>query len=94
MHAFIERIKNCSVSTLQEIESAISALSLEDRAKLVRDLPALLPEWEGDLAWQKIIHDSTPSSSLSKLADDIDAEFRRNPAAFPEITESDFNRTS
>ncbi len=78
------------MASLQEIELAIRSLSPEDRAKLVRDMPTLLPEWEGDLAWQKILHDPTPSSALSSLADAVDAQFRRDPEAFPEIKETDF----
>jgi len=82
------------MSSLQEIESAISGLSAEDRAKLVEDLPTLLPEWQGDLVWQRILHDPTPSPALSSLVDRIDAEFARNPEVFPEIKPSDFERHS
>jgi hypothetical protein len=82
------------VSSLQEIELAISGLSSEDQAKLVRDLPVLLAGREGELAWQKILRDPTPSPALSSLADAVDAEYRRNPEAFPEIKESDFDRNS
>jgi hypothetical protein len=66
------------MSSLQEIEGAIGALSPEDRARLVRDLPRLLPEWEGELAWQRILRDSTPSPALSKLVDAVDAEFEQS----------------
>jgi len=82
------------VSSLQEIELAISSLSSEDQAKLVQDLPALLAGREGDLAWQRILRDPTPSPALSRLADAVDAEYRCNPEAFPEIKESDFERNS
>jgi hypothetical protein len=82
------------MSSLQEIELAISGLSPEDQARLVRDLPALLPEWEGDLAWRRILGDPTPSPTLSRLVDALDAEFRCNPEAFPEITDADFDRNS
>jgi hypothetical protein len=74
------------VSSLQEIELAISGLSSEDEAKLIRDLPLLLAGQEGELAWQKILHDPMPSPALSSLADAVDAKYRRNPEAFPEIT--------
>ncbi len=80
------------MSSLQEIESAISALSAEDQARLVQDLPALLHNLGGDLAWQRILRDPTPSPALSSLADAVDAEYRRNPAALPEITDGDFER--
>jgi hypothetical protein len=82
------------VSSLQEIELAISGLSSEDQAKLVRDLPVLLAGREGELAWQRILRDPTPSPALSSLADAVDAEYRRNPEAFPEIKDSDFERNS
>jgi hypothetical protein len=80
------------MSSLQEIESAISALSAEDQARLVHDLPALLPSLGGDLAWQRIARDPTPSPALSSLADTVDAEYRRNPTAFPETTDAEFER--
>ena len=82
------------MSSLQEIELAISGLSSEDQAKLVRDLPTLLAGREGDLAWQRILRDPTPSAALSRRADAVDAEYRRNPEAFPEIKDSDFERNS
>ena len=79
------------MSTALEIEAAIQALSPQERKKLVRDLPALLPELEGDEAWEQIIEDSTPNAALSAFADAIDAEHQRNPKAFPEIKDSDFD---
>jgi hypothetical protein len=82
------------VGSLQEIELAISALSPEDQAKLVRDLPELLPGQMGDLVWQRILRDPTPSPALSALADAVDAEYRRNPESFPEIKDIDFERNS
>ena len=78
------------MSNLQEIESAIASLSPQDRAKLVADLPMLLPELEGDLAWARIVRDPKPSLRLSALADSVDEQYRRNPEAFPEIAEKDF----
>ncbi|MDB6057763.1 MAG: hypothetical protein JWO95_1607 [Verrucomicrobiales bacterium] len=80
------------MSSLQEIETAIGSLSIEDRAKLIHDLPALLPEWEADLAWARILNDPTPSPALSALADSLDREHERNPERFPEIKDSDFDR--
>lgn len=79
------------MSTVLEIEAAIQSLSPQERKKLVRDLPALLPELDGDEAWKRIIEDSTPSAALSAFADAIDAEHQRNPNAFSEIKESDFD---
>ena len=82
------------MSSLQEIETAIRGLSSGDRAKLVQDLPTLMPEWEGGLAWQRILRDPRPSSALSSLADAVDAEYTRNPNAFPEIKGIDFEQKS
>jgi hypothetical protein len=82
------------MSSLQDIETAIRGLSSGDRAKLVQDLPTLMPECGGDLAWQRILRDPTPSSALSSLVDAVDAEFGRNPNAFPEIRGSDFEQNS
>ncbi len=73
------------MSSLQEIELAISGLSSEDQAKLVQDLPTLLAGGPGDLAWQRILRDPRPSPALSSLGDAVDAEYHRNPEAFPEI---------
>ena len=79
------------MSSLEQIESAIGDLSPQDRAKLVQDLPSLLPEWEGELAWARILRDSTPSPALSALTDAVDAQYGRNPEAFPEIKDTDFD---
>ena len=54
----------------------------------MRDLPALLPELDGDVAWKRIIEDSSPNAALSAFADAIDAEHQRNPNAFHEIKDS------
>jgi hypothetical protein len=79
------------MTSLEEIESAISGLSPRDRHKLVRDLPSLLPEWEGELAWARILNDPAPNAALSGLADKVDREFNRNPESFPEIKDGDFD---
>jgi len=80
------------MSSLQEIMRAIGTLSPADRARLVKDLPTLLPELDGDAAWERIIQDPAPSSKLSALVDGVDAEYGKNPNAFPEIKENDFDR--
>ena len=82
------------MSTAIEIEAAIRTLSPIERKKLVRDLPALLPELDGDEAWKRIMDDPAPSSALTAYVDAIDAEYQRNPGAFPEIKDSDFNTRS
>lgn len=79
------------MSTAGEIEAAIRDLSPAERKKLVRNLPALLPELDGDEAWKRIIDDPAPSPALSAFVDAIDAEHKRNPDAFLEIKDSDFD---
>jgi len=48
------------VSTLREIKAAILELSPAERWQLIADLPALLPELNGDAAWERILHDPRP----------------------------------
>ncbi len=82
------------MSTVQEIREAIQTLSAEERRELAAALPTWLPELDGDAAWERIIHDPRPRPALSALGDEIEAELRRNPDAFPEITDADFERNS
>lgn len=80
------------MSTVQEIEAAIRALSDDERAKLVEHLPEILPELDGDREWQRIIRGTTPRPALSALGDSVMAALSKDPNAFPEIRESDFDR--
>jgi hypothetical protein len=82
------------VSTVQEIKIAIQNLSPADREKLIAELPTLLPELDGDAAWERIIRDARPRPTLSTLLDETEAEYRRNPTAFAETSESEFDRHS
>ncbi len=82
------------MSTVQEIESAIRSLSPEEKDQLAKVLPELLPDLDGDAAWERIIRDSRPRPALSALVDKLEAEFQRNPNAFPEIKDSDFDQHS
>ena len=79
------------MSTVQEIESAIRKLAPAERDQLVQDLPAILPELNGDAAWDRIINDPRPRPVLTALVDKLDAEMPRHPQAFPEIKDSDFD---
>ena len=81
-----------AMSTALEIEAAIKSLSSAERKKLVRDLPALLPELEGDEAWEQIIEDARPRPGLTKRFDEIEAEFTKRPESFAEICDADFDR--
>ncbi len=80
------------MSTVQEIESAIRQLGSAERDQLVRDLPSILPELDGDGAWERIINDPRPRPELTALLDKVDAEMQRSPNAFPEIKDSDFDQ--
>jgi hypothetical protein len=60
----------------------------------VRELPKLLPELDGDAAWEKIIQDPAPNSKLTAFVDAVDAEYGKNPNAFPEIKETDFDHNT
>ena len=82
------------MSTVQEIKTAIQKLPPAERAKLVADLPALFPELDGDAAWERIIGDSRPRPALSALLDQVETEYRGNPGAFPETSDTEFDRHS
>ena len=79
------------MSTVKEIEAAILALPPMEREKLVEDLPAILPELNGDAEWARIINDPRPRPALTALGDEIAAQLKTNPERFPEIRDSDFN---
>jgi hypothetical protein len=82
------------MSTAVEIEAAIRMLSPVEREKLIKDLPVLLPELDGDLAWNRIIGDTRPRPALTALLDQVEADYKKNPAAFPEIKDKDFDLQS
>ena len=58
------------------------------------DLPKLLPELDGDAAWDHLIHDPRPRPALSALLDEAEAAYRRDPKAFPSTSEAEFDRRS
>ena len=80
------------MSTVAEIEAAIKALPPNERERLAEDLPFIPPELRGDLVWQRIINDERPRPALSALGDQIEAAFKTQPAQFPEIKDSDFEK--
>jgi hypothetical protein len=80
------------MSSLQEIELAIRGLSEDDRAKLITDLPSLLPELDGDNIWKLIALDPRPRPMLSTLIDQVDAERARNPESHAVLRDADFDR--
>lgn len=79
------------MSTVEQIEAAIRALPARDRDRLVRDLPGLFPELDGDAAWDQIMHDDRPRPAFSKMLDEAVVE---DPARFPETTDDEFKRRS
>jgi hypothetical protein len=66
-------------------------LSPVERAKLIKGLPVLLPELDGDIAWNRILDDARTRPGLTALLDQVEADYRKNPAAFPEIKDTDFD---
>jgi hypothetical protein len=80
------------MSTAKEIEAAIRALPPQEREKLVEHLPAILPEMNGDAAWERIITDPRPRPALTALGDEIEAQLKTNPERFSEIQDSDFDQ--
>jgi hypothetical protein len=79
------------MSTAHEIEEAIRSLSASERKKLLDDIPDLFPELRGDAEWERIIADERPRPALTELLDKTEAEFRRNPDAFSELSERDLS---
>ena len=80
------------MSTVEQIEEAIRALPDRERDRLARDLPRLLPELDGDAAWDRIIRDERSRPAFSRLLDEVDAAVAENPARFPETTDDEFKR--
>ena len=79
------------MSKVEEIETAIRGLSSAERDRLLEDLPSLLPELAGDAAWQRLLRDTHSRPAFSALLDEVDAERKRDPDAFPIVKESDFD---
>ena len=82
------------MSTVQEIEAAIRNLSVAEREELITDLPKLLPELDGDAAWERVIRDARPRPALSALLDQAEAQYRRDPKAFSETSDTEFEKHS
>jgi hypothetical protein len=78
------------MSTVAEIEAAIQSLPRAERERLADDLPAILPELNGDAKWERIINDARPRPTLTALGDEIAAQLKANPAAFREVWDGDF----
>jgi hypothetical protein len=64
------------MSTVQEIEAAIQSLAPKEREKLIKDLPSILPELDGDAEWERLISDPRPRPALNELGDEIEAKMK------------------
>ena len=73
---------------------AIQRLSSAERKELISALPTLLPELDGDAAWERLIHDARPRPALSALLDQAEKGYRVDPKAFPETSDEEFERHS
>lgn len=82
------------MSTAQEIEAAIRSLTPAERARLVEGLPRLLPELDGDAAWEHIVRDPRPRRALTAMLNEVQAEYGRSPETIPEMEERDFDRNA
>lgn len=80
------------MSTVAEIEAAILALTPKDRQKLADELPAILPELNGDAKWQRIIANDRTRPALTALGDEIAAQLQANPTAYSEMRDTDFDK--
>jgi hypothetical protein len=73
------------INSAHEIEAAIRMLSPVEREKLIKNLLVLLPELDGDSAWNQIICDTRARPGFTALLDQVEGDYKKNPAAFPEI---------
>ena len=80
------------MTTVEEIEHAIRALSPGDRTRLANSLPALIPELDGDVLWERIARDSAKRPTLSAALEELDADFERNPGQFRLMQAGDFEQ--
>jgi hypothetical protein len=82
------------MSKVEAIEAAISELSSEERLQLAVDLPRVLPEIDGDGAWEKIIRSPVKRESFSKFVDEIEAQYKAGTLQVTEMTDEEFKRHS
>jgi len=78
------------VSTAQQIEEAIRSLEKTERDKLFQHLPQLFPELGGDSEWDQIIRDERQRPELTRLLDETEERWRRDPDSLPEVKASDW----
>ena len=79
------------MSKVEEIGAAITSLSAQERA-VVSLLPTILPELDGDAAWERIINDSRPRLALSNYIDEIKAGIAARTLELREMSDEEFRR--
>lgn len=80
------------MTTVEEIEHAIRALSPGERNRLANSLPALIPELDGDVLWEGIARASAKRPTLNAALDELDAQFARDPGQFRPMQSGDFEQ--
>src|ERR1051325_5506124 len=79
------------MSKVEEIGAAITSLAAQERA-VVSLLPTILPELDGDAAWERIINDSRPRLALSNYIDEIKAGIAARTLELREMSDEEFRR--
>jgi hypothetical protein len=82
------------MSTVEKIEAAIRALPARERARLLKDLPKLFPEIDGDAAWERIVREGHARPALSRMLDEVETAVQEDSTRFPETTDDEFKRRS
>ncbi len=76
------------MKSLWEIEDAIAKLPKESQQQLFRDMPALCPDVFPADGWDAILADPTPRPALTSLIDQLEADYRQQPAKFLAVNEN------
>lgn len=82
------------MSKVQQIEAAIHGLSPIEREQLVSRLPKLLPELDGDRAWNEILQSATPRPTFSRYLDEIEKGLDSNSLQLRETSDAEFGKKS
>jgi hypothetical protein len=81
-----------AMTSVQEIEAAIRALTKTEQRNLPQNLQSLFAESDGDAKWARITNDPRPRPSLTVFGDAVASRLRENPASLPEIRDEDFHK--
>lgn len=82
------------MTKLAQITAAIRSLPERDRTRLVKNLPELFPELNGDAAWERLIRDNRARPALSRLLHEAEMAVAEDPASLTETTDAAFKRGS